>query len=72
MKIICDSKEEYDRLNRTFKYLHDFSVVPEDFDEDDVGICLDQDYEMVGLLCHLYSEGKDFPNKENFMIIKEK
>ena len=68
MKIICESQEEYDKLNRTFRYLHDFRI------EDKKGnmISLDQEYEMVGTLCHMHLEGRDFPEKTEFMCIQKK
>ena len=66
MKIICESQKEYDDLNKTFRYLHDFAV--EDRDGDMV--FLDQNYKMVGDLVHMYLEGKDFPEKKKYMYIE--
>lgn len=68
MKIICDSKKEYDSLMKTFRYMHDFMVK----DKNGKYQCLDQDYEMVGSLVHMYLEPPDFPNKSKFITIRRK
>ena len=67
MKIICDNQKEYDSLNKTFRYLHNFVVK----DKKGNMISLDQEYEQVGLLVHMYLEGHDFPNKKQYMSIKK-
>lgn len=75
MKIICENQEEYDNLMEASKYLHDFTVWEKDmFGRRNKPISLDQEKgnNMVGFLCHLYLEGKDFPNKDEVIKIESK
>jgi hypothetical protein len=76
MKIICDSQEEYDNLMTASKYLHDFVVWKKDNKKkryQETGYSLDQaeGNGLVGFFCHLYLEGRDFPNKNEMILIKE-
>ncbi len=72
MKIICESLEEYDKLMAASRYLHDFELSPEDFDDADddvVSLRLNLDLPMVGFLAHLYLTEDDFPNKDKYVCI---
>lgn len=69
MKIICESKKEYDDLMKACRYLHDF-----DFQSKKVRL-EGVDFDAHPILCnfaHLYLEGKDFPNKAKYVTVKKK
>lgn len=79
MKIICETLDEYDKLMRASKYLHDFRVSIEDFldeggnmNEYEIFGINDNDDEIIGFLQHLYLTEKDFPNKREVIIVEEK
>ena len=77
MKIVCESLDEYDKLMRASKYLHDFRITHEDFINDfgkiDKEIIIginDNDDPIIGFLQHLYLTVDDFPNKREVILIE--
>lgn len=68
MKIICKNKKEYNDLMKACRYLHDY-----DFKSDSVklaGIDFDK-HPILNTFVHLYLEGKDFPDKDEFITIEK-
>lgn len=51
MKIIADNKEEFERIVKLSKYLHDFCVI--DKNGDYISLDLDT-YDELNILAHLY------------------
>jgi len=69
MKIICKDKKEYNQLMKACRYLHDY-----DFKSDSIrlaGIDFDK-HPILSTFAHLYLDGNDFPNKNEFITIEEK
>lgn len=62
MKIICESRDEYEQLMKASRYLHDF-----DFNDDKY---LNMDDPIINLLCHIYLDGRDFPNKKDMIKVR--
>lgn len=71
MKIICDTQEEYNDLMQASRYLHDFMVETGCFRKRMVSLDQDKANGVVGYLCHIYLDGRDFPNKSEFVTVKE-
>lgn len=70
MKIICESKKEYNDLMKACKYLHDFDM-QKSVRKHDIEIDFDT-HPLLGLFAHLYLEGHDFPNKHKYVTIRKK
>lgn len=71
MQIICDTQEEYNDLMQASRYLHDFMVETGCIRKKMVSLDQDKANGVVGFLCHIYLSGNDFPNKSQFIMIKD-
>jgi hypothetical protein len=80
MKIICENMNEYDKLIRASKYLHDFKIDFESFIDLDTGQIdkelifgiNDNEDSIIEFLQHLYLTEDDFPNKRDIILIESK
>jgi len=68
MKIICKDKAEYDSLMRTSRYLHDYVGIINNLKSSRASI--NGEFEMMPTLTHLYLEGHDFPDKDQYVTIE--
>lgn len=60
MKIICESEEEYKELMAASRYIHNLRCI--DVNKNDI----------VYMIAHLYGDVKDFPLKNEIVILKKK